>query len=61
MQTDLATIDPAAIGASPHEVRRLVDRLAAAHDLTLAEAAETIADWQNGLPRPGPSGFSPAA
>jgi hypothetical protein len=44
--------DSGAIGASSGEVRRLIDHLARAHDLTLAEAADAIAEWQAGLSGP---------
>jgi len=44
--------EPDAIGASAGDVRRLIDHLAGANDLTLAEAAEAIEEWQAGLSAP---------
>lgn len=44
--------DRNALGASAGDVERLVDHLATSHDLTLAEAAEIIEDWQAGLAAP---------
>lgn len=45
----------AGAGAAEGLDGRLAGHLAAAHDLTLAEAAEAISDWQSGLLAPAPS------
>ncbi|MDJ1008077.1 MAG: hypothetical protein QNJ13_09670 [Paracoccaceae bacterium] len=45
-------VDRDALCASAGDVKRLVDHLAACHDLTLAEAAEAIEEWQFGLASP---------
>ena len=51
--------EPDAIGASAGDVRRLIDHLAGTNDLTLAEAAEAIEEWQAGLSLPaGPQAHS---
>lgn len=41
-----------AIGASAGDARRLIDDFASSNDLTMAEAAEVVEEWQSGLSVP---------
>lgn len=45
-------VDRNALGATAGDIKRLTDHLASSHDLTFAEAAEAIEEWQNGLSVP---------
>ncbi len=44
--------DDQALEASASDMKSLIDHLASAHDLTIAEAADIIDEWQDGLAIP---------
>ena len=44
--------EPDAVGTSARDTGLLIGHLACANDLTLAEAAEVVEEWQSGLSVP---------
>ncbi len=49
---NLSTAGAETARADAEDVTKLIARLSSSHDLTAAEAAEIIADWQAGLSLP---------
>lgn len=61
LTTRFPAMDRDALNASAGDLARLTDHLACAHDLTPSEAAEVIAEWQDGLTFPLATGVKAAA